>query len=304
MVGIIDYTGSVVARYSYDAWGKQYAVTNGAGVAQPTSNSSFIGHVNPIRYRGYYYDTETGLYYCLSRYYDPNVGRFINADDVIDARSIQTMNMFVYCANNPVMNVDPSGHFVVVILGTAIAVGTLQVASYAIAGIIVIGVVGVTYQALDHYKPQINLPNLKNPKSNNESGNKRSPIPTSPSPKIRPKNSSDQGAFSIVEIVGGNWTVRAVVVKNRITTEILGFHLSQNFLSNGLLKNIKWGVYTPSQEDAIWVCEMLKSNMWASGYFSEKDASVKSGHYQHYHVDGRVFLETYQHFHIWYGYPK
>ena len=109
VVGIIDYTGSVVARYSYDAWGKQYAVTNGAGVAQPTSNSTFIGHVNPIRYRGYYYDTETGLYYCLSRYYDPVVGRFINGDGLIDNRSISTVNMFVYCANNPVNAIDRSG---------------------------------------------------------------------------------------------------------------------------------------------------------------------------------------------------
>ena len=108
-MGIIDYTGSVVARYSYDAWGKQYAVTNGAGVAQPTGNSTFIGHVNPIRYRGYYYDTETGLYYCLSRYYDPVVGRFINADGLIDNRNISTVNMFVYCGNNPVMNSDSDG---------------------------------------------------------------------------------------------------------------------------------------------------------------------------------------------------
>ena len=116
-MGIIDYTGSVVARYSYDAWGKQYAVTNGAGVAQPTSNSSFIGHVNPIRYRGYYYDTETGLYYCLSRYYDPVVGRFINADSLVDNRNISTVNMFVYCANNPVMNVDPNGKSWIAIIG-------------------------------------------------------------------------------------------------------------------------------------------------------------------------------------------
>jgi len=66
---IVDATGAVVANYTYDAWGK---VTNSGNI---------VGLYNPIRYRGYYYDTETGFYYLQSRYYDPVIKRFINADD-------------------------------------------------------------------------------------------------------------------------------------------------------------------------------------------------------------------------------
>ena len=73
-----------------------------------------VGVKNPIRYRGYYYDVETGLYYLQSRYYDPQTGRFINADDTdylgADG-SFASYNLFAYCSNNPVMNVDPSGCF-------------------------------------------------------------------------------------------------------------------------------------------------------------------------------------------------
>ena len=70
-----------------------------------------IGRVNPFRYRGYYYDAETKLYYLESRYYDPEVGRFINADAVsyIDPETINGLNLYAYCGNNPVMNVDTEG---------------------------------------------------------------------------------------------------------------------------------------------------------------------------------------------------
>ena len=66
---IVDATGAVVANYTYDAWGK---VTNSGNI---------VGLYNPIRYRGYYYDTDTGFYYLQSRYYDPAIKRFISADD-------------------------------------------------------------------------------------------------------------------------------------------------------------------------------------------------------------------------------
>ena len=72
--------------------------------------ASHIANVNPIRYRGYYYDVETGFYYLQSRYYDPEVGRFINADEYISTgQGILGHNMFAYCLNNPVNRVDPTG---------------------------------------------------------------------------------------------------------------------------------------------------------------------------------------------------
>ena len=69
-----------------------------------------LGKANPLRYRGYVYDTETGLYYLQSRYYDPKVGRFLNTDNFIaTGLSILGNNMFAYCGNNPINNIDPEG---------------------------------------------------------------------------------------------------------------------------------------------------------------------------------------------------
>ena len=97
-------TGQIVATYSYDAWGK-CTVTNATGYA--------VGDKNPFRYRGYYYDTETGFYYVSSRYYDPEIGRFINADDIayLGMGGLTSYNLFAYCGNNPVMGYDPYGTF-------------------------------------------------------------------------------------------------------------------------------------------------------------------------------------------------
>ena len=76
-----------------------------------------LGYANPFRYRSYYYDVETGLYYLNSRYYDPEVGRFINADALemmmlsVVMGDVLGTNLFAYCGNNPVMNIDPTGYF-------------------------------------------------------------------------------------------------------------------------------------------------------------------------------------------------
>ena len=101
---IYDTAGNRVVTYTYDAWGKILSVT---GTAANT-----IGRYNPLRYRGYYYDNETGFYYLNSRYYDPAVGRFLNADSYINANGdLLGFNMFAYCSNNPVMGYDPTGEF-------------------------------------------------------------------------------------------------------------------------------------------------------------------------------------------------
>ncbi len=97
--------GTRVASYVYDAWGKVLWVNN--------YTEDNIGDLNPIRYRSYYYDTETQLYYLNSRYYDPETGRFINADTTSvleDAMyDINGLNLYVYCDNNPVANRDDDG---------------------------------------------------------------------------------------------------------------------------------------------------------------------------------------------------
>ena len=101
VVRIVDGSRSVVASYTYDPWGKII------------SSSGTLADINPLRYRGYYYDSETGFYYLQSRYYDPEIGRFINADSYAstDATGLLSTNMFAYCENDPVNKSDPSGEF-------------------------------------------------------------------------------------------------------------------------------------------------------------------------------------------------
>ena len=103
IVAIYDNAGNRVGWYFYDAWGNARVYSNSAA-------TSVYARRNPFRYRGYYYDSESGLYYLNSRYYDPKTGRFLNADEAVSTgRGIVGNNMFAYCNNNPVNACDPCG---------------------------------------------------------------------------------------------------------------------------------------------------------------------------------------------------
>ena len=99
VVKLIDQDGAEAAAYTYDAWGNIL------------SQSGSMAETNPLRYRGYYYDVETGFYYLQSRYYDPATRRFINADAYAstDSSDAVSCNMFAYCNNNPVLLEDHNG---------------------------------------------------------------------------------------------------------------------------------------------------------------------------------------------------
>lgn len=104
--------GDLIVKYEYDAWGKVLAETDANGNAL-TGVAATWSQLNPFRYRGYYYDVETGLYYLQSRYYDAEVGRFLNSDSIIDNRSTTSINTYAYCGNNPINCSDPSGHILI-----------------------------------------------------------------------------------------------------------------------------------------------------------------------------------------------
>ena len=129
-------------RSAYDAWGS-YSVHGADG--KKTTDTSFIGHINPLRYRGYYYDAETGFYYLQSRYYDPAICRFINADTfaTTDANGFLSANMFAYCENNPIGNSDPDGYFAAALTGGGYLSGILVAGGanfWNPAGWIVVGI--------------------------------------------------------------------------------------------------------------------------------------------------------------------
>ena len=108
-------SNALVAQYNYDAFGNILSIKSASG-ANITS-STHIANVNPLRYRGYFYDSETGFYYLNSRYYDPATRRFISADNVIDSSNFQGFNLYSYCKNNPVMYYDPNGKSALAIIG-------------------------------------------------------------------------------------------------------------------------------------------------------------------------------------------
>ena len=113
VIAILNDSGTCVAEYSYDAWGN----------CTVTKATDTIAYDNPLRYRGYYYDFDSGLYYLQSRFYDANTGRFINADEptLIGANGgVVSNNLFAYCDNNPVMKSDPDGHIAANVIGAVI----------------------------------------------------------------------------------------------------------------------------------------------------------------------------------------
>ena len=112
ITAIYNTSGVKQAEYVYDAWGKVLLMKDANG-NDISNNTSHIGYINPIRYRSYYYDVETSLYYLESRYYDPETGRFLNADSLEylgEGNVLRNYNLYSYCENNPVMYSDPSGH--------------------------------------------------------------------------------------------------------------------------------------------------------------------------------------------------
>ena len=102
IIRIINEGGTTLVTYTYDAWGNI--------IKQTDATNYNLANVNPFKYRSYVYDYETGLYYLNSRYYDPTTGRFLDADIYCDTMSsVLGTNMFTYCNNNPVNQIDPNG---------------------------------------------------------------------------------------------------------------------------------------------------------------------------------------------------
>lgn len=133
ILGIIDKNGNFVVQYAYNAWGKIQSITG--------TLATTVGEHNPFRYKGYHFDSDTGMYYCHTRYYVPDWCRWLCADGVgwLDPSSLFEQNLYCYCNNNPVCCIDPSGRFgflalVAITLTSMIIGGGTQLISNAIAG--------------------------------------------------------------------------------------------------------------------------------------------------------------------------
>ena len=157
IIAIYTENGTKIGSYTYDAWGN-CTISTESGTT--TIQKRIVRTLNPFRYRGYYYDTETGFYYVSSRYYDPKVGRWINADGFVSTgQDIIGYNMFAYCGNNPVNRKDPTGQFWI----TALIVATVAVAC-------TIALSGCSAQPTSDVgaaKPYVDMPGSNDPTSPN-----------------------------------------------------------------------------------------------------------------------------------------
>ena len=300
VVGILDSSGTLVAKYTYDAWGKLLSVTDATG-ADKSADSAFIGNINPVRYRSYYYDTETGVYYLQSRYYDPEVGRFINADGILGANgSILAYNLFAYCGNNPIRRSDPNGCFFIaddVLGGIIIAIVVLFAASEIIV---------YSQSAPTWGNNALKLPELPQLDSDNEDKILKFPVPPitfsdiappvsvpKPAPGNKDNNSSEGAYFQIVDLKNKEWNVRGTYTRDAIVEKIKMIDAAGIYT-----KRNSWGVYTPLQQDAIWLASTLAA-LNGTGFFEE--TKLLEGNKRHYHMEGHVFFNKYEHFHIWFN---
>lgn len=125
VIGIVDSNGSLIVKYEYDSWGNILSIKdqNNNDITSHTN----IGLINPFRYRSYYYDNETNLYYLKSRYYNPVIGRFISPDVFMGINlDVLSYNLYLYVGNNPVNYVDTSGKgFMDLITGIGNAISNL-----------------------------------------------------------------------------------------------------------------------------------------------------------------------------------
>jgi RHS repeat-associated protein len=127
ILGICNISGEIIVKYAYSAYGT-------CRITSDTSSSS-IGTLNPFRYKGYYYDNESNMYYCHSRYYVPSWGRWLNGDNptYLSFDNLMQMNLYSYCYNNPILYIDKSGHFPV--LTCILAITALIGLGLTIAGV-------------------------------------------------------------------------------------------------------------------------------------------------------------------------
>lgn len=123
ILGIVDSTGNLVVQYAYNAWGKNLGITG--------TLATTVGEYNPFRYKGYHFDSDTGMYYCHTRYYVPDWCRWLCGDDFyfIKTDDLKSTNLFAYCQNDPINKQDESGCFAwliaIILIGCTAAGATL-----------------------------------------------------------------------------------------------------------------------------------------------------------------------------------
>ena len=193
VIGILDSNLNQVVSYEYDSWGNTISIKDANG--NTITSSSNIGIINPYRYRSYRYDTEIGLYYLNSRYYNPEWGRFINADSILIERLLG-LNLYSYCYNNAVNSIDSNGNMAIPI-EQAIELSSqyIQIDWYAVWTQIEYAILVAWNYLVSKIKPSVEsvlLPQIEYSAAMGGCGSFTNPMPTStpasPQPPKAPKN--------------------------------------------------------------------------------------------------------------------
>ena len=302
ITGIVNTSGTIVVEYTYDAWGNILSTTG--------SMAATLGAINPFRYRGYVYDTETGLYYLQTRYYNPAMGRFICADSYASTGvSLLGCNMFAYCNNDPINAIDPSGELALVDDAFAI-IGLLCVTAFALiytssdAG--KIGWKGICegiYDTLSSIKEEANeLFNNKTTVLAPTIGAKACEGALTMANRTTPKTSTRNKVLADVKMRvprRGDYVYQLAYVNSigslirlgqKMTYEQALIALNASAIVNYLKQNHRhlWGIYTYSQAYA-------KRLAYAVGLGGGPEVHT-AGYYGHYH-------DSTHEYHIWFGGP-
>ena len=277
IVKLIDKTGATVVEYTYDSWGKLLSTSG--------SLASTLGKNNPFRYRGYVYDEETGFYYLQSRYYNPEVGRFISADVLLSTgQGVLGHNAYAYCLNNPVNGIDPDGYESIfidpskqgVFTGFGASTGERSSASVDRIGSLIIAFLTSLLTSAN-----VEIDADADVKAEEESINSI----------IYYGAIIENGSLSIITVP---MSMEEAVIWANTTAELRRIVVNGGLETLG--KDRNWGIYTHSYTDAYEIAKIL-----GGGVPVGPEVGLQTGCYWHFHVKGRDFHSRYKHFHIWYG---
>ena len=303
--------GTLVAKYEYNAYGQILSITNASGT-DISNIATHIANLNPFRYRGYYYDTETGFYYLQSRYYDPVVGRFLNSDVAIGANGgIISYNLFAYCNNNPIRYADYTGcsaqealewwknYGWVLPASDSVSPAMDIVCATVFVGLAIITIFEDTTDATSSYtydytqtthSPMIStaVPTASVPISIEE-------IAVAEVANIKTANKYETDKIYYGIDLRGKTFKR--VTKAMDFKETLAW-ITLSGLSKKFSRGSCWGVYTEQQIDAAILASFL-----SNGNLPEHHYEYEIGHYNHYHTTLHDLFNYFKRFHIWYGKP-
>jgi len=284
VVGITDTAGNLLVGFEYEAYGSGYFVSYNA------EKAALLAQINPLGYRGYVLDVGTNLYYLQSRYYDPELGRFINADGLISTgQGIIGNNIFAYCGNNPVIYRDTAGTMYERTVGGGGGGGGLAYAGgyapnsttsqHPVPLVIPLFPPSTTYD-IETLRAEIIA--IQNERELEE---------TQVVALTEVNTDSNSATFYGIRIYDGKW----IVETPPMTYQEAKVWCVISAVAHSYGRRTKWGLYTVENDDAFAMA-------WDLGFGGLPIPDPpKPGEYAHYHVFGRYLFGFYKHFHVWYG---